>query len=126
MEDLPPIKSIRPFIGAKDFNMSRAFYKTIGFEEREISRDMYLFTRNGFGFYLQAAYVKDWVDNTMLFLEIEKLDEYLSQLKSLDLPSTFKGVRLSKIVENDWGREFFLYDPSGVLWHIGNFDTKVN
>ena len=21
----------------------------------------------------------------------------------------------------DWGNEFFLHDPSGILWHIGKF-----
>lgn len=115
------IKSIRPFIGSKDFKTSSAFYKTIGFEERMISPDMTLFTREGFGFYLQDAYVKDWVDNTMLFLEIAQLDEYLSHLQSLQLSEQFKNVKLSNIVNNDWGREFFLHDPSGILWHIGNF-----
>jgi hypothetical protein len=29
---------------------------------------------------------------------------------------------LSKIVNNDWGSEFFLHDPSGILWHIGCFN----
>lgn len=115
------IKSIRPFIGSKDFKTSSAFYKAIGFEERMISPDMTLFTREGFGFYLQDAYVKDWVDNTMLFLEIAQLDEYLSHLQSLQLSEQFKNVKLSNIVNNDWGREFFLHDPSGILWHIGNF-----
>ena len=28
---------------------------------------------------------------------------------------------LSEIVKNDWGNEFFLHDPSGILWHIGKF-----
>lgn len=115
------IKSIRPFIGSKDLKTSSAFYKAIGFKERIISPDMTLFTREGFGFYLQDAYVKDWVDNTMLFLEIAQLDEYLSHLQSLQLSERFKNVKLSNIVNNDWGREFFLHDPSGILWHIGNF-----
>lgn len=116
------IKSIRPFIGSKDFKTSSAFYKTIGFEERMISPNMTLFIREDFGFYLQDAFVKDWIDNTMLFLEVEELDKYLDHLSSLELTKQFKNVRLSKIVTNDWGREFFLHDPSGILWHIGSFN----
>jgi len=120
----PHATSIRPFIGARDFNSSRTFYTSIGFKETIISYNMLLFTMDDFGFYLQDAYVKDWVDNTMVFLEVQHLDEYLAHLESLDLTTLFKGVKISKIVENDWGREFFLHDPSGVLWHIGSFANR--
>ena len=34
-----------------------------------------------------------------------------------------KNVKLSAIQQFDWGREFFLHDPSGVLWHIGHFNS---
>lgn len=118
---IPDIKSVRPFIGAKDFNLSRAFYKTIGFEELTITKDMSFFRSDNFGFYLQNYYAKDWVDNTMVFLELEQPKIYLETLKNLNLTKTFKGVKLSKMVYNDWGNEFFLHDPSGILWHIGMF-----
>ncbi len=114
--------SLRPFIGAKDYAISRDFYTRIGFTERIISPDMSLFIMGTVSFYLQDAYVKDWVDNSMLFLEIAELDAYLDHLKSIDITS-IKGVRLSKIQDNDWGREFFMHDPSGILWHIGNFKS---
>lgn len=117
----PSIKSIRPFIGSRDFQISREFYKAIGFQEHLISKDMSVFRMSDFSFYLQDAYVKKWINNTMVFLEVKELDEYLAHLRGLDLTATFKGVKLSSIVENDWGREFFLHDPSGVLWHIGSF-----
>lgn len=124
MLDTIGIKSIRNFIGSKDFAVSKNFYTTIGFEETYISYSMSYFSKGPFGFYLQDAYVKKWVDNTMIFLEVEELDTYLEFLQSLDLPSLYKKVKLSRIVKNDWGREFFLHDPSGVLWHIGNFKKE--
>lgn len=113
--------SIRPFIGAKDFETSRAFYRELGFEEKELFPDMSLFQIGDLAFYLQDAYVKDWVDNSMVFLEVADLDEYWRQLVALDLPSKFDGVRLSAIKDDDWGRECFLHDPSGILWHFGEF-----
>ena len=114
-------KSIRPFIGAKDFEISRAFYRAMGFEEVLLPPKMALFRIGDFGFYLQNYYAKDWVDNTMLFLEVEDLEAHLAQLKALALPDRFPGVRVSDIVRNDWGSEFFVHDPSGILWHIGSF-----
>lgn len=63
--------SIRPFIGAKDYDLSRSFYRDLGFEEVVLSNDMSLFKIDQLGFYLQHAYVKDWIDNSMIFLEVD-------------------------------------------------------
>jgi hypothetical protein len=51
--------SIRPFVGAKDFELSRNFYRDIGFEEIILANNMSLFKYEKLGFYLQDAYVKD-------------------------------------------------------------------
>lgn len=116
------LSSIRPFIGAKDYKESKSFYRDWGFEEINISPKLTYYRMQNFGFYLQDAYVKDWVDNTMLFLEVEDLDNYWSELESKKLPEKYDGVRLVPIRKLDWGSEGFLYDPSGILWHIGTFN----
>jgi hypothetical protein len=113
--------SIRPFIGSKDFNTSRNFYKDLGFEESILSHNMSLFKTQGLGFYLQDAYVKDWIDNTMVFMEVGNADEYWKELLSLDLTSKYEGVKLTPVKTYDWGKECFLHDPSGILWHFGEF-----
>ena len=53
------------------------------------------------GFYLQRAFVHDWVDNSMLFLEVDDVEVYLSAIKNKNLTEKYKTVKLSKIVEND-------------------------
>ncbi len=113
--------SIRPFIGAKDFDISRRFYKEIGFEEISISSELSLFTWQELGFYLQKAYVKDWVDNTMIFFHVENVESVWNELTSLDLPEKFSSVKLVPIRKESWGRECFVLDPSGVLLHFGAF-----
>ncbi len=113
--------SIRPFIGAQNFELSRNFYHDLGFQESILSNSMSYFKTDGVGFYLQDAYVRDWVDNTMIFMEVDDVDRHWKELLALDLPSTYKGVRLVPIRELDWGRECFLHDPSGILWHFGEF-----
>lgn len=115
-------KSIRTFIGAKDFDISRAFYNDLGFEELIISKTMsYFKVFESIGFYLQDYYVQDWVNNSMIFLEVDDLDMYWNKLSSLGLQLKYKDVRLVPIKDDVWGRECFLHDPSGVLWHIGEF-----
>lgn len=114
--------SIRPFIGAQNFEISRSFYKDLGFEEVELFPNMSFFkTQEGLGFYLQDAYVKDWIDNTMIFLEVEDVQACWDNLLSLDLTSKYKNAKLVPIRNHDWGRECFLHDPSGILWHFGEF-----
>jgi hypothetical protein len=114
-------KSIRPFIGAKNFEVSRRFYADLGFEESVIDHKMSYFKTDAFGFYLQDAYVKDWIDNTMVFLEVEDVNRFWGELSALDLPARYAGVRLTPIRQYEWGAECFLHDPSGILWHFGAF-----
>ena len=115
--------SIRTFIGSKDFLESRTFYTRLGFEEISISPKMSYFKANeNLGFYLQDYYVRKWCDNSMVFLEVDDLDKCWKDIAALNLPDQYKNVKLSTIQELDWGREFFLHDPSGVLWHFGVFN----
>lgn len=114
-------KSIRPFIGAENFKLSQSFYRDLGFQESIISDTLSYFNTNGLGFYLQKAYVKDWIDNSMIFLEVDDVARYWKELLALNLTNKYKNVRLEPIREYDWGRECFVHDPSGILWHIGEF-----
>lgn len=115
------ILSIRPFIGAADFEVSGNFYRDLGFEEVKLGPSMSYFKKGDFGFYLQNAFVKDWVDNTQVFMEVEDLDRFWHDLEALNLPSKYSGVRVLPIRNLDWGRECFIHDPSGILWHVGTF-----
>jgi len=87
-------KSIRTFIGAKNYNESRTFY---------------------------TDYVKKWCNNSMVFLEVDNLDKCWKELNGKGLDGKYKYVRFTEIKQFDWGREFFMHDPSGILWHFGQF-----
>jgi len=116
------IKSIRPFIGALNFETSRHFYRDLGFSETTLGPDFSVFKLEGFAFYLQNAYVKDWIDNSQIFMEVDDVERFYNELKSLNLPDKYKDVRLTPVRHNDWGSECFLHDPSGILWHFGAFN----
>jgi len=105
-------RSIRPFIGSKNYNISRNFYTDLGFTEIITSEKMSYFHSGEFGFYLQDAYVKDWIDNSMIFLEVENVESTLRFIESLALTETYENVRLSKIVFNDWGQEILIQTNS--------------
>lgn len=117
-------KSIRPFIGSKNYTESRLFYKDLGFNESVLSSNMSYFSTANFGFYLQDAYVKDWVDNTMVFMEVENVEEFWESLVALHLTKKYPTAKLVPIRHLDWGKECFLHDPSGILWHFGAFTPQ--
>ncbi|WP_057939035.1 VOC family protein [Algoriphagus resistens] len=118
-----PAKSIRTFIGAKNYQESTHFYEVLGFKVQSVGEKMSVVTvRENIAFYLQDYYLKSWCENSMIFLEIEDdLESYWEAIKVLGLPDKFPGTKLSAIHYNDWGSEFFLHDPAGNLWHFGVF-----
>ncbi|RZJ88985.1 MAG: glyoxalase [Chryseobacterium sp.] len=114
-------KSIRPFIGAKDFELSRSFYRDLGFEETTLGAAMSVFKSGDYAFYLQNYYAKEWVDNTMIFMEVDDVNRFWKDLVDLKLPEKYASVRLEPVRNLDWGSECFVHDPSGVLWHFEEF-----
>lgn len=116
-------KSIRTFVGSQDFDISRAFYLDLGFTEIPIDAKMSYFRVNeNMGFYLQDAYVKEWMHNSMVLLEVDDLDAFETELLAKKLPDKYAGIKITPIQYNVWGREIFMHDPSGVLWHFATFN----
>lgn len=116
---LPAPIVARPFMPAKDFALSKAFYEALGFKKL-LDSEVAIFSCEGSGgFILQNAYVKDWAENFMMQLMVEDLDEWWAHIESLNLAQRF-GVTPPKAPKlQPWGlRVAFLYDPTGVLWHI--------
>jgi len=116
------VKSLLPFLGALDFETSRSFYRDLGFEEDVLDDKLSAFKLGPISFYLQNAYVKDWIENTMVFVEVEDVNEFWVQLSATNITQKYKKSRLTPIKKLDWGSECFMHDPSGILWHFGEFN----
>lgn len=114
-------RSLRPFLGAGDFELSRRFYRDLGFDETVLWDGFSVFKTGDFAFYLQSHYVKEWIDNTQVFMEVADTEALFEKISGLDLASRYENVRVVPIREEAWGKEFFVYDPSGILWHFGEF-----
>jgi uncharacterized glyoxalase superfamily protein PhnB len=108
----------RPFMPAKDFDLSKRFYEALGFE-KVLDSEVAIFNAGSGGFILQRHYQKDWAENFMMQLMVDDLDAWWAHVRALDLPGTF-GVQAPKApATQPWGlRVAYIYDPSGVLWHV--------
>jgi hypothetical protein len=109
----------RPFVPAKDFDLSKAFYEAVGFEKL-LDGDVAIFGAGSGGFILQRFYQKDLAGNFMMQLMVDDLDAWWAHIEGLDLPGKF-GVKPPRPPAlQPWGlRIAYVFDPSGVLWHIG-------
>lgn len=116
--------SIRPFIGAKDYTISMSFYSDLGFEKIILSDNLCLFKMGDLGFYLQKAYVEDWINNSMVFVEVPDTVKFYHHITQLQLTEKYKSVRIIGIKTFDWGKECYVHDPSGILWHFGEFKKQ--
>jgi hypothetical protein len=45
-------------------------------------------------FYLQNTYFKDWVDNSIIFLEIDDLDDFRKELFAHNLVEKYQMMRI--------------------------------
>ena len=109
---------IRPFIPAKDFELSKRFYEALGLE-KVLDSEVAIFNAGSGGFILQRYFQEDWAKNFMMQLMVDDLDQWWAHIESLDLAKQF-GVRAPKPPAlQPWGlRVAYVVDPSGVLWHI--------
>ena len=109
---------IRPFIPAKDFDLSKRFYETLGFE-KVLDSEVAIFNAGSGGFILQRYYHKEWAENFMMQLMVDDLDAWWTHINALDLAKNF-GVSAPRApAMQSWGlRIAYVVDPSGVLWHV--------
>ena len=61
----------------------------------------------------------------MIFLKGENVETYWDEFSAPDFLSKYKTVKLVPTKNEVWGKEFFVHDPSGVLWHIRSFNKAL-
>lgn len=109
---------MRPFMPAKDFELSKRFYEALGFE-KVFDGEVAIFNAGSGGFILQRYYQEDWASNFMMQLMVDDLDLWWAHIESLDLVNRFGVPAAKPPAMQPWGlRVLYLVDPSGVLWHI--------
>ncbi|HEX7679838.1 MAG TPA: VOC family protein [Thermoanaerobaculia bacterium] len=108
----------RPFMPTRDFDQSKRFYETLGFE-KILDGDVAIFRAGASEFILQRYYQKEWAANFMMQLLVDDVDAWWAHINTLDLAGQF-GVQPPRAPAiQPWGlRVAYLTDPCGVLWHV--------
>ena len=110
---------LKAFVPAKDYELSKRFYLDVGFEMKSDGDGLAYFCCGSSSFLLQRFYVKEFAENMMLHLLVEDVDAWWAKLNEADVAGKY-GVKMSEVQTQPWRmRDFTLFDPSGVLWRIG-------
>lgn len=118
-ELIADIRAIRPFLPAKDYGTSLAFYGAIGFHAYRLGDTMAELSLGHHAFLLQGYYVKELAENTVMHMLVGDVQKWWRHLASLDLPGRFGTSPPSEPRVEPWGLTVsYLTDPAGVLWHF--------
>ena len=113
------VTALRPFLPAKDFAISHAFYQALGFTTLHRDDSVAILERGRTSFILQNFYVEAFAANCMVQLMVRDLDSFWA---SLDLPARLAGFDVKPPIApalQHWGLKVgYIFDPSGVLWHV--------
>lgn len=116
---------IRPFLPAKDFEISRDFYVALGFAVKWTDDNMALLESGQHRFYLQRYYVKEWADNSMLHISVADAHACFLQITDLLAEGRFPGARVAQPKQEDYGALVtYVWDPAGVLLHLAQWDKQ--
>jgi uncharacterized glyoxalase superfamily protein PhnB len=111
-------ETARPFLPAKDFALSKAFYEQLGFRKL-LDSEVAIFAIGGSSFILQNYFDENFAGHYMMQLMVDDLDSWWEHIVRLDLPAAFGVDRPRPPALQPWGlRVAYVVDPSGVLWHV--------
>jgi hypothetical protein len=113
------VETMRPFVPAKDFDVSRRFYEDLGFDSRPLGDALIEMRLGRYSFLLQRYYVEQWAGNFVMHMLVSDVDLWWRHIAALDLGSRYAVRPPTAPKLEPWGlRVAYIVDPAGVLWHV--------
>lgn len=85
--------------------------------------NMALFNLGGSRFYLQRYYVKEWAENSMLHVSVPDAAYCFDAITGLMASGRFPSARVAAPKHEPYGAWVtYVWDPSGVLLHLAQWD----
>jgi catechol 2,3-dioxygenase-like lactoylglutathione lyase family enzyme len=114
---------LRPFIPAKDFEVSKQFYGSLGWKVKEVGQGLALVELADRHFYIQNYYLQAVAENSMLHITVEDAQAWYEHVSSVLRDKKFSGARVQPPKRQVYGAVVtFVHDPTGVLLHLCQWD----
>ena len=118
MNDLHVV-DIKPFIGSKDFSVSRDFYVAIGWKLNWDIGNLAELELGGGKIYLQDYYQRKWCENSMLHITVDNAQAWFDHAKSVLEARKYGAARVAPPRAEDYGSLVtYIWDPVGILLHM--------
>ena len=112
------VVEVKAFVPSKDFELSKRFYRDVGFTMASDGGGVAYFHHGDASFLLQDFYEEELAKNFMMHLLVEDVDAWHKSIDDAGIAQKY-GVKAGPIELQPWRmRDFVLFDPSGVLWRI--------
>lgn len=109
------ITSLKPYVPAKDFELSKRFYSALGFVMTEGWGGTADFELDGCAFRLQNYYVPDWANNFMFVVGVNDVAAWHQRAVDMLESDAFPGMRVKSPENVDESIVMHVGDPAGVL-----------
>ena len=113
------ITEIKAFVPSKDFELSKRFYQDLGFTLASEGGGVAYFHFGPVSFLLQDFCAESFAENFMMHILVEDVEAWWHHVQASGVQSKY-AVTVTALEAQPWRmRDFCLYDPSGVIWRIG-------
>lgn len=113
------VTEIKAFVPAKNYALSKRFYKDMGFTMASEGGGVAYFHFEHVSFLLQDFCADNLAENFMMHLLVQDVDAWWNKVQESGVVGRYD-LKIWPITLQPWGmRDFCMTDPSGVLWRIG-------
>lgn len=113
------VTEIKAFVPARDFEVSKRFYRDLGFTMASEGGGVAYFHFGHVSFLLQDFCAEGLAENFHMHVLVEDVEAWWNHVRASGVESTY-GVTCTGIETQPWRmKDFSLTDPSGVQWRIG-------
>ena len=113
------VTEIKAFVPSKNFELSKQFYKDLGFTMASEGGGIAYFHFGSVSFLLQDFCAESLAENFMMHILVEDVNAWWNHVQASGVITKY-AVSVTEPEDHPWRmRDFCLCDPSGVLWRIG-------
>ena len=114
----PIASDVKPFVPARDFELSRRFYKGLGWTENWSSDTIAELELGGARIYLQNYYAEEWANNSMLYIDVDDAGAWHNLAEKVISEGDYGDARVQPPKAEDYATVTYVWDPCGVLLHF--------
>ncbi|MFS1702054.1 lactoylglutathione lyase [Alteromonas sp. AMM-1] len=111
------VLDIKAFVPSKDYDISKAFYRDLGFSVEYVTDDLALCENGECTFFLQRFYQPELANNFMLQICVDNIEDAFQRCNNSE-----HKTKISEIQQESWGKVFYVWGPGDELLHM----TELN